>query len=259
MKLSENEQQRYSRHLQLPEIAETGQEKLKDSSVLIIGAGGLGGPLAYYLAAAGVGRLTLVDPDKLELSNLQRQILYSETDIGSYKVIAAQKRLQRFNSNLEIKARPCRFEEQSAPEILKKATPDIIVDATDNFPSRLIINRVALENKLPFVHGAVYRFEGQLALFSPLEGPCYSCLYPELEKTPVAPQRVAGPAAVMPGIIATLQANEVIKYLLSIGRLLTGKLLTVDALNLSFRKLTVNRLETCQVCQEIKPADHSSV
>jgi len=238
-------QERYSRHLAMSGIGPAGQQKLSEASVLLVGAGGLGGAIAYYLAASGVGRLGLVDFDNLELSNLQRQILYKESDVGKLKVESAQRGLQELNSELDIKTYTSEFTCESGEKILSADNYDVIVDAVDNFAARQAMNKLSQEHEIPFVHGAVYRFEGEVSTFYPGKGPCYACLYAE---APEADDAAPGPASFTPGVIGTLEAAETIKLLLGMDELLVGRLLRVDLRRMSFMTLKVQRDGGCLVC-----------
>ena len=239
---------RYARHLSIPEVGESGQARLAAASVLLIGAGGLGSPSALYLAAAGVGRLGIVDPDRVELSNLQRQILHGTPDIGRLKLDSARDRLGSVNPEIEVVPHPVRFTAENAMGIA--ADYDVIVDGTDNFPTRYLSNDIAVWQKKPNVYGSVHRFEGQCSVFAPhLGGPCYRCMFP----VPPAPGAVpscaeAGVLGVLPGLVGTLQAIEAIKLILGKGEPLTGRLLHLDSLAMKFREFTLRRDPDCPVC-----------
>ncbi len=229
----------------MPEIGPAGQQKLSESSVLLVGAGGLGGAIAYYLAASGIGRLDLVDFDRLELSNLQRQILYRENDVGKRKVEAARRRLRQLNSELDVKIYTEEFTGETGEQILSSGSYDVIVDAVDNFVARQAMNELSQAHGIPFVHGAVYRFEGEVSTFYPGKGPCYACLYSEApENGDTAP----GPASFTPGVIGTLEAAETVKLLLGLNELLVGRLLRIDLRQMSFTTLKVQRDGGCLVC-----------
>src|SRR3989475_12834965 len=248
--LSAEELQRYSRHLIMPEVTAEGQRRLKAARVLCIGAGGLGSPAALYLAAAGVGTIGIVDFDEVDLSNLQRQILHGTKDIGRGKLESAQDRLRDINPEIEIELHQCRFSSENAPQIVSKY--DLVVDGSDNFPTRYLPNDVCVFAHKPNVYGSVFRFEGQTTVFAPhLGGPCYRCLFPEpppAESVPNCAQ--AGVLGVLPGIIGMLQAIETIKLILGIGDLLIGRLLHFDALKVHFRELKLRRDHQCPVCGE---------
>ncbi len=250
MQLSAEELQRYSRHLMMPEVTPDGQRRLKAARILCIGAGGLGSPAALYLAAAGVGTIGIVDFDNVDLSNLQRQILHGTSDIGRGKLESARDRLHDVNPQIEIELHECRFSSENATELV--AQYDLIVDGSDNFPTRYLSNDVCVLARKPNVYGSVFRFEGQTTVFAPhLGGPCYRCLFPE----PPAPDTVpncaeAGVLGVLPGIIGMLQAIETIKLIVGIGEPLVGRLLYFDALKMKFRELNLRRDPQCPVCGE---------
>jgi len=243
-----NEQvERYSRHLLLPEIGAEGQKKLKASRILIVGAGGLGSPAALYLAGAGAGHLGLVDADVVSLSNLQRQILHGTAVLGQPKVESARDRLLDFNPDIRVEIFNEAFTSESAEDIA--GGYDLIVDGTDNFPTRYLINDVALRLGIPFVYGAIFRMEGQASVFCTDEGPCYRCVFP----TPPAPESVmtcseAGVLGVVPGLIGTIQATEAIKWILGLGTSLAGRLLTYDAKGMQFDTITIDKNPDCSVC-----------
>lgn len=246
--LTHAERERYARHLLIPDLGEAGQQRLKASSVLIIGVGGLGSPTALYLAAAGVGRIGLVDPDGVDRSNLQRQILFGEKDVGQSKLTAAAARLRDLNPHIQIDLHDCRFTPDNA---LALAAPyDVIVDGSDNFPTRFLSNDTAFFLKKPNVYGSIFRFDGQISVFAPhLGGPCYRCLVPELPPPGAMPScNEAGVLGTLPGVIGSLQAMETLKLLLGIGEPPLGKLLCYDALRSSFRTLTLRRDPACRLC-----------
>src|SRR5437667_3961508 len=248
--LSTEELQRYSRHLIMPEVTADGQLRLEAARVLCIGAGGLGSPAALYLAAAGVGTIGLVDFDDVDLSNLQRQILHGTKDVGRGKLESARDRLCDINPEIDIKLHECRFSSENAPQLV--AQYDVVVDGSDNLPSRYLSNDVCVFARKPNVYGSVFRFEGQTTVFAPhLGGPCYRCLFPE----PPLPDSVpncaeAGVLGVLPGIIGMLQAIEAIKLIIGIGEPLVGRLLHFDALKVKFRELNLRRDAQCPVCGE---------
>src|SRR5579859_6166998 len=247
--LSEAQNKRYSRHLLVPEVGEQGQLKLLDSKVLLIGAGGLGSPAAYYLAAAGVGTLGIIDADIVEESNLQRQIIHNTTRIGQYKAESAKQTIQELNPDIKVVTYLERLDETNVAQII--ADYDVIVDGTDNFPTRYLLNDAALIQRKPVVHGSVFRFEGQLTIFKPYDGPCYRCLFPEPPPPALAPSCAeAGVLGVLPGIIGILQATETIKLLLGIGEPLVGRLTTYDALSGEFNELRLFRDPNCVACGE---------
>jgi len=246
--LSAAERLRYSRHLSIPEVGEAGQVRLKHASVLLIGTGGLGSPAALYLAAAGVGRLGLVDPDVVEASNLQRQLLHGESWIGKPKLESAVARLREVNPHIAVECHPLRFTPDNALDIA--ASYDILLDGSDNFPTRFLTNDTAFFLKKPLVHGAIHRFEGQLAVFAPhLGGPCYRCLLPNMPLPGAVPSCAeAGVLGVLPGVIGSLQAMEAIKLILGIGKIPLGQLTVYDALASSFRTLRLRRDDACRLC-----------
>src|SRR5438094_6097725 len=250
MQLSAEELQRYSRHLLMPEVTSEGQRRLKAARTLCIGAGGLGSPAALYLAAAGVGTLGIVDFDRVDLTNLQRQILHGTKDIGRSKLASARDRLRDINPEIELKLHECRFSSDNAEQIV--ADYDVVVDGSDNFATRYLSNDVCVFARKPNVYGSVFRFEGQATVFAPhLGGPCYRCLFPEpppAESVPNCAQ--AGVLGVLPACIGMLQAIETIKLILGIGDLLIGRLLHFDALKVHFRELNLRRDPQCPVCGE---------
>jgi len=245
--LSEAQSKRYSRHLLVPEVGEKGQLKLLDSRVLLIGAGGLGSPAAYYLAAAGVGTIGIIDADIVDESNLQRQILHNTQRIGQYKAESARQTIEELNPDVKVNTYIERLDESNVARII--ADYDVILDGTDNFPTRYLLNDAALQANKPVVHGSVFRFEGQLTVFKPYDGPCYRCLYPEPPPIALAPSCAeAGVLGVLPGIIGLLQATETIKLLLDIGDPLVGRLMTYDALAGEFSELRLFRDPNCPAC-----------
>ena len=250
MRLNVEELQRYSRHLIMPEVTSEGQNRLKAARVLCIGAGGLGSPAALYLAAAGVGTIGIVDFDNVDLSNLQRQILHGTKDIGRGKLESARDRLHDVNPQIEVELHKCRFSSDNASELVTRY--DVVVDGSDNFPTRYLSNDACVLLRKPNVYGSVFRFEGQTTVFAPhLGGPCYRCLFPE----PPPPESVpncaqAGVLGVLPGIIGMLQAIETLKLILGIGEVLVGRLLHFDALKVRFRELNLRRDPQCPVCGE---------
>jgi len=247
--MSEAQAKRYSRHLLVPEVGEEGQFKLLDSRVLLIGAGGLGSPAGYYLAAAGVGTIGIIDADVVDESNLQRQILHNTKRIGQYKAESARETIEALNPDVKVITYIERLDESNVARII--ADYDVIIDGTDNFPTRYLLNDAALTANKPVVHGSVFRFEGQLTVFKPYEGPCYRCLYPEPPPMALAPSCAeAGVLGVLPGIIGLLQATETIKLLLGIGEPLVGRLMTYDALAGEFNELRLFRDPKCPACGE---------
>ena len=245
--LSQEELRRYGRHLVIPEVGEEGQRRLKAARVMLVGAGGLGSPLALYLAAAGVGRLGLVDFDRVDASNLQRQVLFGAADVGRGKVEAAAERLRAINPHVELDLHAQRLAADNALELLRGY--DVIADGSDNFSTRYLVNDACVLLGKPDVWGAVQRFEGQLAVFWAQRGPCYRCLFPEPPPAGVVPSCAeAGVLGVLPGIVGALQANEVLKLLLEIGEPLVGRFVVFDALALRFRELQLRKSPTCPVC-----------
>jgi sulfur-carrier protein adenylyltransferase/sulfurtransferase len=253
--LTNEEILRYSRHLIMPEVGLAGQKKLKAAHVLIIGAGGLGSPLGLYLAAAGVGTIGIVDFDVVDLSNLQRQLLYSTDDVGRSKLEAARKRLTGVNPTVRITTHETRLTSANALDILRGY--DIIVDGTDNFPTRYLVNDACAILGKPNVYGSIFRFEGQVSVFDSRLGPCYRCLYPEPPPPGLVPSCAEGGVlGVLPGIIGSLQAVETIKLILGRGDPLIGRLLLFDALRLKFRELAVRKDPRCPVCGEHRTIEH---
>ncbi|MFN3133996.1 MAG: molybdopterin-synthase adenylyltransferase MoeB [Candidatus Kryptonium sp.] len=249
VELTREEFLRYGRHLIMPEVGLKGQKKLKSASVLIVGAGGLGSPLAFYLAAAGVGRIGIVDFDVVDFSNLQRQIIHTTKDVGRSKLESAKEKLSALNPNIKIETYETRLTSENAIEIIKEY--DIIVDGTDNFPTRYLVNDACVLLKKPNVYGSIFRFEGQVSVFYAEKGPCYRCLYQEPPPPGLVPSCAEGGVlGVLPGIIGTLQALEVIKLILGVGRPLIGRLLLFDALKMSFRELKLRKNPNCPVCGE---------
>jgi sulfur-carrier protein adenylyltransferase/sulfurtransferase len=250
--LNPEQRNRYHRHLLLPEVGEGGQQKLLESKVLLLGAGGLGSPAALYLAAAGVGTLGIVDMDVVDESNLQRQILHNLERIGERKVDSAKKTLTALNPDVDVVTYDVRFGADNILEILDGY--DVVVDGTDNFPTRYLLNDASLLKKIPVVHGSIFRFEGQVTVFQPYEGPCYRCMLPEPPPPELAPSCAeAGVLGVLPGIVGSIQALEAIKLLLDLGDPLIGRLLAYDALETSFRTFNVRRDPACPTCGENAP------
>ena len=247
IELSSKELSRYARHLTLPEVGKEGQMLLKGSSVLVVGAGGLGSPLALYLAAAGIGTLGLVDFDEVDVTNLQRQILYGTEDIGKPKLESAYRRISSINPHVEVISHPCRLDSQNALEILENY--DVVVDGTDNFPTRYLVNDACVILGKPNVYGSIFRWEGQVSVFGKDDGPCYRCLFREPPPPGMVPSCAeAGVLGVLPGIVGSLQALEVIKIVLGQGESLVGRLLIFDALELKWREVKIRRNPDCPVC-----------
>lgn len=258
MTFSNEQIERYSRQLILKEVGVCGQKKLLDAKVLIIGAGGLGSPAAMYLAAAGVGTIGIVDSDQVELSNLQRQILHGTGDIGRPKVDSARDSMERLNPDVQVKIYPCRVSAGNITELI--AGYDFILECTDNFPAKFLINDACVLSQKPFCHGGIIRFFGQLMTYVPGQGPCYRCVYKEPPPKDAAPAcKQAGVMGAVPGVIGCLQAMEAIKYILGVGDLLTGQLLTFDALDMDFQKIQLRPDPDCAVCGThptiLKPLD----
>ncbi|MGD8859526.1 MAG: molybdopterin-synthase adenylyltransferase MoeB [Myxococcales bacterium] len=241
---------RYARHIMLPEVGETGQEKLLKARVLCLGAGGLGSPAALYLAAAGVGTLGLIDADVVDASNLQRQILHGTSTVGVPKVESGKQRLSDLNPDVNVVAFEERLTSDNVDRVLDHGW-DVIVDGLDNFPTRYLINDASIWKNIPVVHGSIFRFDGQVTTFVPKQGPCYRCLYPEPPPAHLAPSCAeAGVLGVLPGIIGTVQATEAVKLILGQGKPLNGRLLMYDSLGMSFRTLKLRRDPECPVCGE---------
>ncbi|MEY2558820.1 MAG: sulfur-carrier protein adenylyltransferase/sulfurtransferase [Verrucomicrobiota bacterium] len=248
--LAPGELGRYSRHLLLPEVGPEGQRRIKAARVLCLGAGGLGSPAALYLAAAGVGAIGLVDFDRVDLSNLQRQVLYATDDVGTKKSEAARARIHDANPHVEVVLHDCRFTSENAQEII--ALYDLIIDGSDNFPTRYLSNDVCVFARKPNIYGSVFRFEGQASVFAPhLGGPCYRCLFPEPPPPGAATSCAeAGVLGVLPGIIGLAQTTEALKLIIGAGETLIGRLLHFDALKMKFREFQLRRDPECPVCGE---------
>ncbi|MBU1702552.1 MAG: molybdopterin-synthase adenylyltransferase MoeB [Candidatus Eisenbacteria bacterium] len=247
VQLTHAEVARYSRHLILPEMTITGQKRLKAGSVLCVGTGGLGSPLALYLAATGVGRIGLVDLDVVDASNLQRQILHGTRDIDRPKLESAKETLQDINPHVQIDCHETFLNSENALEIIKEY--DVIADGTDNFPARYLINDACVLLKKPDVYGGIFRFEGQVSVFFGAEGPCYRCLYPEPPPPGLAPSCMeAGVMGILPGVIGLIQATEVVKLLTGLGEPLIGRLLLYDALPMTFREIRLSKNKKCGLC-----------
>jgi len=250
--LSQEEILRYSRHIKLPEVGKDGQEKLKGAKVLLIGSGGLSSPNAMYLAAAGVGTLGLVDFDVVDQTNLQRQLLFETSDVGKLKVESAAKRIKGINPHTRVNVFNEKLTRQNAVQIISDS--DLVIDGTDNFPTRYLVNDACVFLNKPNVYGSVFRFEGQATFFKPKEGPCYRCLFPE----PPPPGEVlscaeGGVMGILPGLVGMIQASESLKYILGIGNLLIGRFLQINVMEMSFREIKIRRDPECPVCGD-KPA-----
>jgi molybdopterin/thiamine biosynthesis adenylyltransferase/rhodanese-related sulfurtransferase len=247
--LTSDQRNRYQRHLLLPEVGEAGQQKLLDAKVLLLGAGGLGSPAAIYLAAAGVGTIGIIDMDVVDASNLQRQILHTLDRVGMRKVESAKVAITSLNPDVKVLTYDTRLSADNILDIIDGY--DVIVDGTDNFPTRYLVNDAALLKHIPVVHGSIFRFEGQATVFFPYVGPCYRCMIPEPPPAELAPSCAeAGVLGVLPGIIGSIQAVETIKLILNLGEPLVGRLLTYDSLDESFRTFKVRRDPACPACGE---------
>lgn len=247
MSLSNEEIRRYSRHLILPEVGMDGQEKLKASRVLLIGSGGLGSPLAYYLAAAGVGTLGMVDFDVVDFSNLQRQILHFTKDVGRPKIVSAQEKVEQINPEVTFIPYETHFTAENAIEIAQDY--DLLIDGTDNFPTRYLVNDVCVLLKKPNVYGSIFRFEGRVSVFDAQKGPCYRCHFPEPPPPGMVPSCAEGGVlGVLPGVIGLLQGVEALKLLLGKGKPLIGKMILYDALEARFREVKVPKDPDCPIC-----------
>jgi molybdopterin/thiamine biosynthesis adenylyltransferase/rhodanese-related sulfurtransferase len=240
---------RYARHLTLNEVGEKGQEKLLKSKVLLLGAGGLGSPSGLYLAAAGVGTMGFVDDDVVDESNLQRQVMHATSRVGVPKVESAARTISDLNPDVKVIQHRLRLDSSNVLDVIKDY--DLIVDGTDNFPTRYLLNDASLMLKKPVINASIFSFEGQVTVFKPFEGPCYRCLYPEPPPPGMAPScNEAGVLGVLPGVIGVIQATEAVKLLLGIGKPLVGRLLQYDALNMKFREFKLARDPKCAVCSE---------
>ena len=247
MEFTEEQLIRYSRHIILPEVGGKGQKKISEAKVLIVGAGGLGCPVGYYLAAAGVGTIALVDNDRVELSNLQRQIAHSVKTLDAYKADSAKQTFEALNPDVNVVAIKERLNSKNILDLFKDY--DIIVDGTDNFPTRYLINDACVMLKKPLVSGAILRFEGQVTTILPGDGPCYRCLFEEPPPAGLVPScQEAGVLGVLPGVIGALQATEVLKLIIGKGKPLKGNLLIYDALGVNFRKVKIPKNEDCPMC-----------
>ncbi|MDB4885866.1 MAG: UBA/THIF-type binding protein [Gemmatimonadetes bacterium] len=245
--LTDDERLRYSRHLLLPQVGLEGQRRLKSARVLVVGAGGLGSPVALYLAAAGVGTLGLVDFDVVDLSNLQRQLLHGTADVGRSKLDSARDRLLAVNPHVVVEPHAVRLTAATALEIV--GAYDVVVDGTDNFPTRYLVNDACAMLRIPLVYGSIFRFEGQASVFCTAEGPCYRCLFPEPPPPDSVPSCAEGGVlGVLPGMIGTIQAAEALKLVLGIGQTLAGRLLLVDALTMEHRTVQLQRDPECPAC-----------
>ena len=241
--------ERYSRHIILPEVGGAGQQKMLEARILLLGAGGLGSPAAYYLAAAGIGNLGIVDFDQVDLSNLQRQIIHSTERIGMLKTESAKKTIQALNPDVNVTLYNEKIDSSNILSIIKDY--DYVVDGSDNFPTRYLVNDACVMENKTLIHGSIYRFEGQVTVFKPNSGPCYRCLYPEPPPPGMSPNcQEGGVLGVLAGIIGNLQVVEVLKLILGIGKPLVGKLLIYDALKTEFRNLNLRKDASCPLCGE---------
>jgi molybdopterin/thiamine biosynthesis adenylyltransferase len=249
--------ERYSRHILLPEVGGAGQQRLLNARVLIIGAGGLGSPLALYLAAAGVGTIGIVDADAVELSNLQRQVLHTTADLGRRKCLSAKESMEAINPDVRVRAHDTRLTSANVLDII--ADYDVVADGTDNFPTRYLVNDACVLTGTPLVHAGILRFEGQATTIVPGRGPCYRCLYPEPPPPGLVPScQEAGVLGATAGLVGTIQANEVLKLILGIGEPLIGRLLLYDGLEMTFRTIRYRRRADCPICGE-SPTIHALI
>src|SRR3989338_2404032 len=248
-RLSKGEMHRYSRHLVLPEVGIKGQEKIKAGKVLVVGAGGLGSPALMYLAAAGAGTIGIADFDKVEENNLQRQIIHSTKDIGALKTESAKNAINNLNPNINVKVYNEKLNSKNALKIIKKY--DVVIDGSDNFPTRYLLNDACVLLKKPLVYGSIFRFEGHASVFNFEGGPCYRCLFPNPPPKNAVPSCAeAGVLGVLPGVIGTIQATEALKIILGIGENLSGRFLAYDALSMNFRALKLGKNKNCPICGE---------
>jgi len=251
--LTREEILRYSRHLIMPEVGIQGQEKLKAASILLIGAGGLGSPLGLYLAAAGVGRLGIVDFDTVDFTNLQRQIIHRTEDVGRLKVESAKERITAINPDVEVTTFNTKVSRENILELIKGY--EIVIDGTDNFPTRYLVNDACVFQKKPNIYGSIFRFDGQATVFYPFKGPCYRCLYPEPPPPGMVPSCAEGGVlGVLPGVIGLIQATEAVKLIIGTGEPLIGRLLLYNALKMEFREVKLRRNPDCPVC-----GDHPTI
>jgi len=249
MAFSNEQLNRYSRHIILSEVGVKGQKKLMDAKVLIVGAGGLGAPAALYLAAAGVGVIGIADADEVDLSNLQRQVIHTTPDVGKAKVLSAKETMQAINPDVTVNTHRLFVNAENIMELI--AGYDFVIDGTDNFPAKFLINDACVLAKKPFSHAGIIRFKGQLMTYVPGEGPCYRCVFREPPPPDAVPTcRQAGVIGAIGGIIGSLQAMETVKYIIGKGDLLTGSLLTYDALKMDFHKIKLPKVKDCAVCGE---------
>ncbi|MEK6727494.1 MAG: molybdopterin-synthase adenylyltransferase MoeB [Candidatus Omnitrophota bacterium] len=249
MPLRDDQVERYSRQIILPNVGGKGQEKILKAKVLIIGTGGLGAPCSFYLAAAGVGKIGLVDSDKVELNNLQRQIVHTTQDIGIPKTESGKKRLTALNPDVQVEIHALRLDSTNILDVISEY--DIIVDGSDNFPTRYLVNDACVLSKKPLVHAGIFRYDGQIMTILPREGPCYRCLFPEPPPPGAVPScQEGGILGAVAGVLGVLQANEVLKFILGSGELLSGRLLIFNALDSTFRTVKVPKDNDCLVCSD---------
>lgn len=249
IEFTEEQIERYSRHIILPEVGGIGQQKMLEAKVLLLGAGGLGSPAAYYLAAAGIGNLGIADFDRVDLSNLQRQIIHSTERIGMLKTESAKKTIEALNPDVNVILHNQKLNSENIMELLDKY--DYVLDGSDNFPTRYLVNDACVIKDKTLIHGSIFRFEGQVTVFKPGDGPCYRCLYPHPPPAGMSPNcQEGGVLGVLAGVIGNLQVVETLKLILDIGRPLIGKLLLYDALNTEFRSLRLRKDPNCPVCSE---------
>lgn len=247
VKLSDQERIRYARHLNIPDFGEAGQQKLKEASVFIAGCGGLGSASSLYLAAAGVGRIGVVDSDLVELSNLQRQIIHSTEDIGNPKVQSARNRIEALNPGIDLQATQMYIEADNVDEIIKDY--EIVIDATDNFDTRYVLNQACIKKGVPFIYGAIYQFSGQMSVFNLRQGPCFQCVFQnQPDEAHKNANRGVGVVSALPGAIGSLQALETIKIITGIGNPMAGRLLIFDGLEMDFKEISINKNRYCPVC-----------
>lgn len=249
MQFTDDQVKRYSRHIILPKVGGKGQKKLLQSKALVIGTGGLGSPAAYYLAAAGVGTIGLVDDDRVDLSNLQRQILHTTSEVGISKTLSAGHKLIALNPDIHVEQHELRVDSTNAMELIGEY--DVVLDGTDNFPARFLINDACVMSGKPLIHAGIHRFEGQAMTILPGEGPCYRCVFPEPPPPGLVPScQEAGVLGCIAGVLGTIQATEAVKVLLGLGDPLVGRMLVFDALEMSFRTVKIPRDTQCAVCSE---------
>ncbi|MCH8003378.1 MAG: molybdopterin-synthase adenylyltransferase MoeB [Nanoarchaeota archaeon] len=248
-KLSKQELNRYSRHLVLPEVGIGGQERIKQGKVLIVGAGGLGSPAALYLAAAGIGTIGIVDFDVVEENNLQRQIIHSTKEISTLKVDSAKNSINNLNPNVKVETYNVKLNSQNAMEIIKKY--DVVIDASDNFPTRYLVNDACVLLSKPNIYGSIFRFEGHTSVFNYDDGPCYRCLFPNPPPRDAVPSCTEGGVlGVLPGVIGTIQATEALKIIIEKGDTLSGRFLVYDALSMKFKEIKLSKNKNCPICGE---------